>query len=149
MVAELDAGSTSMDAPGCYMLAVGSKAYAGASLSPKKRTGEHAAPLESARGNKGLSKLLEHVHPSERARATRGCLIYGFNRIMGPSPLIPPSPPSPFCMLATCRRRRGQSVEVNATDQGEAVRLTRRTCVVVKAMCVNVCVCLWNEYVGN
>jgi hypothetical protein len=77
MVAELDAGSTSMDAPGCYMLAVGSKAYAGASLSPKKRTGEHAVHLESARGNKGLSKLLEHVHPSERARATRGCLIYG------------------------------------------------------------------------
>ena len=142
MVAELDAGSTSMDAPGCYMLAVGSKAYAGASLSPKKRTGEHAAPLESARGNKGLSKLLEHVHPSERARATRGCLIYGFNRIMGPSPLIPPSPPSPFCMLATCRRRSGQSVEVNATDQGEAVSEVNTTDLCCSEGYVCKCVCV-------
>ena len=80
MVAELDAGSTCMHAPGCYMLAVGPNAYAGASLDPVKRTAQHALHL-SRSGNKGFAKLLKHVNPKERAHVTRGCLLYGFNEI--------------------------------------------------------------------
>jgi hypothetical protein len=83
-----------MSAPGCYVIAVDHSAYAGAlsrrepqqSLNPPKRTAQVHVQLQlhpklHPSGNKGFARLLKQVHPNERARVTRGCIVFGYNDI--------------------------------------------------------------------